>query len=342
MVWVPGFHLKLREVDLRRMDFSEYNLTGGDFSGSSFIQSKFHHANFHSDVMGAPSIFGGCSFRSAKFSGADLAYGHFENCDFSHAELNGVRLTRTKLSGSKLFKTLVAAHFDETDIGDCDFSKAYIFGCSFHNTNLGSASNLIEAYYYSHCHVDVGTLLTSGSLPNDAYRGLGIPEELYRAVKYITKDGKKKMSCFISYASQDEAFARGLRADLEAAKVETWYAPKDIPIGARIRTELDRAVQSSDLVVLILSKGSVESHWVEQEVETAFELERKTRSIRLLPIRVDDAVMQSVSGWASHLRRTRNIGDFSNAVERNENYQIALNRLLEAVRNAATNEDPTA
>jgi hypothetical protein len=44
---------------------------------------------------------------------------------------------------------------------------------------------------------------------------------------------------------------------------------------------------------LVLSKDSIASPWVEKEVETAFERERREKRLGLFPIRLDDAVMKT-------------------------------------------------
>jgi hypothetical protein len=63
-------------------------------------------------------------------------------------------------------------------------------------------------------------------------------------------------------------------------------------------------------LLLVLSENSINSDWVKEEVETALEKERETHSAVLIPIRLDSAVMESASGWAADIRRTRHIGDF--------------------------------
>ena len=69
------------------------------------------------------------------------------------------------------------------------------------------------------------------------------------------------------------------------------------------------------------------SPWVEQEVETALEKEQREDRTVLLPIRIDQAVMDSQYGWAAHLRRTRHIGDFRDWTD-SARYDEALQRLL--------------
>jgi hypothetical protein len=71
----------------------------------------------------------------------------------------------------------------------------------------------------------------------------------------------------------------------------------------------------------------VASQWVEHEVETAIGKELEGKSNVLFPIRLDKAIMESKTGWASHIRLTRHIGDFSNW-KHHDDYQRAFTRLL--------------
>ena len=81
-------------------------------------------------------------------------------------------------------------------------------------------------------------------------------------------------------------------------------------IGEKIRPGIDEAIRLHDKLLLILSEQSIQSAWVEKEVETAFERENRDKHTVLFPIRLDEAVMQTKAAWAADIRRTRNIGDF--------------------------------
>lgn len=134
-------------------------------------------------------------------------------------------------------------------------------------------------------------------------------------------------SCFISYSSNDTEFAQKLHDDLQAAGVACWFAPEDLGIGQKTRDTLDTAVLAHRKLLLILSRHSTASHWVEQEAETAFEKERDSGELVLFPLRLDDTVFDLKVGWAAHIKRTRNIGDFRNWRDP-ERYQNALQRVL--------------
>ena len=146
-------------------------------------------------------------------------------------------------------------------------------------------------------------------------------------------------SCFISYSSKDQTFVERLYSALRREGVPCWYAPEDLPIGGRIRQVIDDAIHEYDKLLIVLSRYSVNSSWVEKEVETAFDTEAKRKQqgrshwLMLFPIRLDDMVMKTEDAWAADIRRMRNIGDFSQW-KSDDIYQARLQRLLRDLRKA--------
>lgn len=139
-------------------------------------------------------------------------------------------------------------------------------------------------------------------------------------------------SCVLSYASQDQAFAEKLHTDLLRPGVSCWFAPHDLKIGDKPRTQIYEAIQRNNKLLLILSRNAVKSDWVEREVELAFEREQRSpKTLVLFPIRLDDAVMHTNVAWAGDIRRLRFIGDFR-AWQDDTEYQRALQRLLRDLR----------
>lgn len=134
-------------------------------------------------------------------------------------------------------------------------------------------------------------------------------------------------TCVISYAQEDQLLAEKLYEDLQQNGVTCWFAPKDLQIGKRIRNSVDQAIKRHDKLLVILSKYSLKSPWMEKEVETAFEEEQLRNRLILFPIRLDDAVMKTRQAWGGDIRRMRVIGDFK---EWNQemSYQRSLARLL--------------
>jgi TIR domain len=91
--------------------------------------------------------------------------------------------------------------------------------------------------------------------------------------------------------------------------VRCWFAPHDMPIGAKIWDAIDEASKLRDKLLLILSENSIKSDWVEDEVQKAFAEERGRKQIVLFPVRIDDAVMETPEPWARKLRDQRYVGD---------------------------------
>ena len=80
-------------------------------------------------------------------------------------------------------------------------------------------------------------------------------------------------------------------------------------------------------MLLILSKASIASDWVEDEVNKAYAEERSRKEVVLFPIRIDNTVISTGEPWAMKLRDQRNIGDFRQW-EKPAEYQKSLDRLL--------------
>src|SRR5262249_15002155 len=82
-------------------------------------------------------------------------------------------------------------------------------------------------------------------------------------------------SCFISYSHADEEFAKRLHSRMVQAKLRVWYAPEDMKGGRKTLDQLEGAIQVQDKLLLVLSKASMQSGWVETELRTALRRERK-------------------------------------------------------------------
>jgi TIR domain len=163
-------------------------------------------------------------------------------------------------------------------------------------------------------------------LPLAFLRGVGLPDNLIEYLPSIFNQAIQHYSCFISYSSKDDEFADRIHADLQNSGVRCWFAPHDLPIGARILDGIDAAIRLREKVVLILSKHSIRSDWVEDEVTAGFEEERHRGQTVLFPVRLDEAVMNTNEAWAAKLR-ARNIGDFRKWKD-HDSYKQSLARVL--------------
>ena len=66
-----------------------------------------------------------------------------------------------------------------------------------------------------------------------------------------------------------------------------------LTIGAKTWDAIDEAIHLRDKLLLILSKASIASEWVEDEVNKAYAEERSRKETVLFPIRIDNTVIST-------------------------------------------------
>jgi uncharacterized protein YjbI with pentapeptide repeats len=253
------------------------------------------------------------NLRDCNLSGSDLRDSSFRHADLSYARLDGARIYRAYISDARLDVT--------------SFKGTVLYETVFGNVNLSTAKHLATCIHKGPSILDHRTIAKSGGLPLEFVRGCGLPDSIIDELSGPRRQRPSYCSCFISYSSKDQDFANRLYDDLQANGVRCWFAPKDIPIGAKFRDAIDEGIREKEKVLLILSEQSVSSSWVEKEVETAFEEETRRSELILFPIRLDEAVMSAAKSWAADIKRVRHIGDFSGWRNRNT-YKRVFSGLL--------------
>ena len=293
---------KLNEVNL-----SKANLQRADFNMADLRAAYLRDADlFMTNLM------------TADLTEADLTEASLMQADLYGADLSKANLSGADLSSAVLWKTnLREANLSETEVGESIFADMDLSVVKLDNVKHTQPSTIgIDTVYRS-----------KGKIPEVFLRGAGIQDTFIDHIVAIANQPDQFYSCFISYSGKDESFAERLYSDLQSEGIRCWFAPEDIKIGDRIRQAIDQSIRLHDKLLLVLSKHSIGSEWVEKEVETAFEEERKRKKIVLFPIRLDSTVMDTDQTWAADIRRTRHIGEFTQW-KNHEAYQKALNRLL--------------
>ena len=164
----------------------------------------------------------------------------------------------------------------------------------FGNIDLSTVKGLETVRHYSPSTIGIDTIYAShGNIPEAFLKGTGVDDTFITYIRSLVGKPIEYYSCFISYSSKDDAFARRLYADLQSRNVRCWFAPEDLKWGDKIRTGIDDAIHLHDKLLLVLSKSSVASGWVEREVKTALAEERKAKRTVLFPVRVDKAIFES-------------------------------------------------
>ena len=254
-------------------------------------------------------------FMRADLRGADLKHAHCLWTDFSGADLRDSNVTFLRTFGTRFEGT----NFSGAAVGYSSFADSSLRGAVLTNIRHDAPSS-----------VGLDTFFNSGGLPEEFLRGCGVPESFITYANSLLGNPIEYYSCFISYSSKDDEFARRLHEGLQAKNIRTWFAPEDLKIGDRFRSRIDESIRIHDKLVLILSEHSINSAWVQREVETALEREDKEKRDLLFPIRLDDSVFASNAAWARDVCR-RHIGDFRNW-KNHDDYTKAFDRLVKDLK----------
>ncbi|MGE0827168.1 MAG: toll/interleukin-1 receptor domain-containing protein [Candidatus Binatia bacterium] len=283
------------------------------------------------DLAGASLIavdLRGADLTGANMAGANLSASDLTAVNFSEANLTFANLSFSPLSLARLCKAnLSVAIFSATALLSTDLSEATLNETIFVNVDLSQVKGLNACQHRGPSVIDHRTFMRSGTLPLVFLRGCGLPDIFVEYLPSLFNTPIQFYSCFISYSSKDEEFAQRLYADLQNKGVRGWFAPEDMKIEDEFRSRIDQAIHVHDRLLLILSEHSVNSRWVQKEVETAFEKEEREKRLVLFSVRVDEAVMDSTVGWAADIRRQRHVGDFRQWKD-HDPYQRAFSRLL--------------
>ncbi len=277
---------------------SRVNLSGSDLALADLNGADLRGANLSRAVL-----------TEANLSGADLS-----GADLSGADLTGANLTRVKLVGANIRET--------------NLSQVRLWQTVFISVELSAAKGLEAVNHLGPSHIGLDTIyLSQGKIPLGFLQGCGIPDSFIAFIQSLPARDQSVGFCAISYSNKDEAFAERLHRDLTSQGLRCWLAPEELKTGDRFRIRLDEAIRVYGKLLLVLSENSIESSWIDSEVEAALERERKENTVVLFPIQVDRTLMTTTQSWAVDIRRARRIDDMSNW-RNEERYQIAFAELM--------------
>ncbi|MBV8546933.1 MAG: toll/interleukin-1 receptor domain-containing protein [Acidobacteria bacterium] len=287
----------LSGVNLVSKALDYYQLSYADFSGAFLDRLSFYKTICHDT-----------SFEGARLYSCAFIISELINCNFVDVSIR--------------YST-----FDSCSLAESDLTGALLSWTAFANTSFRSVRGLGTLGDLYRNSIGIDTFFQSGGLPESFLRGSGVPEEFIEYASSLVGKAIEYYSCFLSYSSKDDEFARRLYNDLQGKNVRTWFAPEDLKTGDRFRSRIDESIRFHDKLVIILSENSVNSDWVATEVESALEREQKEGKDVLFPIAIDEEGFTSTQPWAADIRRKRHIGDFRKW-KSHDDYTAAFDRLV--------------
>lgn len=96
---------------------------------------------------------------------------------------------------------------------------------------------------------------------------------------------------FVSHSTKDKQFAKWLSIDLANAGHRPWLDEWEIRAGDSIPTQIGLGIEDCDFVLVLLSKKSTSSHWVEREWQAKYWKEVQENKVMVIPILVEDCTI---------------------------------------------------
>jgi hypothetical protein len=314
----PDLFPDLRFVRLNRLILAEANLSRTNLSGSSLDNVNFAKADLHG------TKFNGCSLNGANFSNANLFESSFRNTNLSEAIFIKANINST--------------FFSNTNLNAADLSNAHLTNAIFNRIDLSVIHGLDRIKHFGPSLIDIDSLYKSGGIIPDIFlRGCGIPDEFIAFIPSFFGKHKSNQfySCFISYSAKDENFAERLHSRMQDEHLLVWFAPEDIRGGQKIHEQIERAIQTHDRLLLVLSENSMQSEWVMTEIRNARRVELNEKRRKIFPIRLVD--FDQIKKWKCFDSETGKdlavevreyfIPDFTHW-KKKEAFELAFDRLL--------------
>jgi nucleoside phosphorylase len=102
------------------------------------------------------------------------------------------------------------------------------------------------------------------------------------------KGGQWKWDVFISYSRQDEAIASKIEEHLKNSGLRVWRDKDRIKPGDLFLKKLETGLEQTAAVVVLVSKSSMKSGWVEEEYSRAISISKEDRkSLRIIPVLIE-------------------------------------------------------
>src|SRR5271157_2208843 len=106
--------------------------------------------------------------------------------------------------------------------------------------------------------------------------------------------GETVKDVFVSYSAVDEDLIKRFVGELEQANISTWYAPADIQAGGYPISNIEEGLRGSKALVAFVSRKALGSYWVSVELQIRINQMAHDRTLRLIPILLDDVKRQEL------------------------------------------------
>ncbi|MHC4406129.1 MAG: TIR domain-containing protein [Planctomycetota bacterium] len=209
---------------------------------------------------------------------------------------------------------LSGAELGGANLSGAVLNNAVMGGCIFGGVDLTRAKSLKTVKHEAPSTLGTDALTQSqGGIPDSFLRGCGLAEwEVLQAKLYdpgLTASEISELQyqifdkrahgpiftggVFLSYSHNDSKFVDKLYKRLKDEGVSVWLDRRDLA-GGPLQKQIWRAIRWKDVLVLVLSKTSVKSRWVANELEMARRREEDENRDVIYPVALDDSWTQKM------------------------------------------------
>jgi uncharacterized protein YjbI with pentapeptide repeats len=269
-------------------DLSGANLCGANLSRVSLRYTNLSNANLSDADLSVANILG-----------ADLSDADLRNANLRDANLRDTSLRNADLRDASFFEAFLdSTDFSRARLSGADLTSAILAHATFSDNDLSEVKGLEKVFHEGPSSIGVDTLYKSaGKIPEAFLRECGIPDDFIAFIPshFGVQQAIQFYSCFISYSTRDEEFARRLYSRMRDAKLRVWFAPEEMKGGEKLYEQIERAIQLHDRLLLVLSESSMRSEWVINEIQRARETEIREGRRKLFPITIVE--FDKVKAW---------------------------------------------
>ncbi|HJR07612.1 MAG TPA: toll/interleukin-1 receptor domain-containing protein [Pyrinomonadaceae bacterium] len=271
------------QPNLSIANLSDANLSGADLSNADLIGTNLTGTNL------SDANLSDANFSYADLIGADFSYAEFIGADFSYADLIGANLSGTNLIGANL---------KGSTVNGADFTNSIMGYTTLASIDLSEAKGLETVKHHFPSTIGIDSLYKSqGKIPKPFLHGCGVPDDFIPFIPshFGIRQAIQFYSCFISYSTKDEEFARRLHSRMRDEHLRVWFAPEDIKGGQKLHEQIEYAIQLHDRLLIVLSEDSMQSEWVITEIQKARQTEIEDKRRKLFPITIVN--FDKVKSW---------------------------------------------
>ncbi|MFO8102202.1 MAG: toll/interleukin-1 receptor domain-containing protein [Dehalococcoidia bacterium] len=294
----------LSKTNLNKANLNRTNLTDAHFQEADLSEAQLISADLINTNLSTANL------SRANLSNANLCRADFSRTNLNEADLNGANLFKVNLSEANLSGTRLT----KANLRNINLDKALLHGALlgwtiFVRSDLSGVIGLEEVVHKGPSTIGIDTIQQSqGKISGVFLRRCGLSPweieitrlyDLNLASEMISKILNESLfmartegnifsgGIFISCSPSDSGFADKLYQSLDAAGASVWVDNHDSS-DADMQGVI-REMRMCDISLIVLSENSINSDWIEGELEMARAKEQEESFEMIYPVSLDDS-----------------------------------------------------